>query len=195
MTTFHSRKEKSHSTANRYMIYGPQKNNVASSFFQKFWEIVFPLSSGPIQRVEEQADGQNGPKKWNVSKVRVTVLNRAQWSSGHMQGWCSVGAWVQQNVWILHKPKEGGKNTGTSRQESQHSLVSALMRMVSAAQHAWDYARLRVCVIIARCVSVVVCGSRSAWAWQLGSRQNPGDLNPTCCLTLSADGGSRETAI
>jgi len=53
-----------------------------------------------------------------------------------------------------------------------------------------------VCVIIARCVSVVVClGSRSAWAWQLGSRQNPGDLNPTCCLTLSADGGSRETAI
>lgn len=46
---------------------------------------------------------------WNVSKVRVTVLNRAQWSSGHMQGWCSVGAWVQQNVWILHKPKEGGK--------------------------------------------------------------------------------------
>lgn len=86
MTTFHSRKEKSHSTANRYMIYGPQKNNVASRFFQKFWEIVFPLSSGPIQRVEEQADGQNGPKKWNVSKVRVTVLNRAQWSSGHMQG-------------------------------------------------------------------------------------------------------------
>ncbi len=132
---------------------------------------------------------------WNVSKVRVTMLNRAQWSSGHMQGCCSVGAWVQQNVWILHKPKEGGKNSGTSRKESQHSLVSALMRMVSAAQHAWDYACLRVCVIITRCTSAVVCGFRSAWAWQLGSRQNPGDLNPTCCLTLSAAGGSRETAI
>lgn len=113
-----------------------------------------------------------------------------------MQGWRSVGAWVQQNVWILHKPKEGGKKHwyldtriptffSVSPDENGFGSAACLGLCVSAS----------VCVIIARCVSAVVCGFRSAWAWQLGSRQNPGDLNPTCCLTLSADGGSRETAI
>ncbi len=115
---------------------------------------------------------------WNVSKVRVTMLNRAQWSSGHMQGCCSVGAWVQQNVWILHKPKEGGKNSGTSRQESQHSLVSALMRMVSAAQHAWDYACLRVCVIITRCTSAVVCGFQECLGMAAGKQAESRRFEP-----------------
>lgn len=49
-------------------------------------------------------------------------------------------------------------------------------------------------VIIGRCGSAVVRGLGSAQAQQLGNRPGPGELNFTDCLTLSADGGSKETA-
>lgn len=49
-------------------------------------------------------------------------------------------------------------------------------------------------VIIGRCGSAVVRGLGSAQAQQLGNRPGPGELNSTDCLTLSADGGSKETA-
>lgn len=40
----------------------------------------------------------------------------------------------------------------------------------------------------------MVRGLGSAQAQQLGNRPGPGELNSTDCLTLSADGGSKETA-
>lgn len=49
-------------------------------------------------------------------------------------------------------------------------------------------------VIIGRCGSAVVRGLGRAQAQQLGNRPGPGELNSTDCLTLSADGGSKETA-